>query len=191
MKCVGKSSPTEENEICSVTSPAKDKKLADQEILPPAALSDKHIMGEIHQNADKKTEREISPSGWQTNLRAGLFSPLPKTNPSSLRTPTRYPAKDYLHDPSETKRLSRQNFDTKQYRSDNKSSALEKRKGTCKKPEMCDENLSELRNGDCVSELNSKICAIMNEFYNSPAMSKANIPRILNEVSSYFKHVFP
>ncbi|MDR3582659.1 MAG: hypothetical protein P4L67_05275 [Candidatus Pacebacteria bacterium] len=83
-------------------------------------------------------------------------------------TPLRPAAKESLG------RLSRENFDTKQYRSENRP---EKRR-----------DREVLHDEDCdtpeesVSVYNTEICKIMNDFYNSPTASKAYIPKIMAEV---------
>ena len=133
-------------------------------------------------------EAEISPPGCETNsIKDSLSSNTYKTW-GPLYTPVRNQMKSGLCGGSETKRLSRQDFDTRQYRTDNQNSTFDKKrgKGTCSKPGALGEKSSFPNNSTpdnaCVDSYNNEICKIMNTLYNSPNSSKGNIIRIHHEV---------
>ena len=174
----------------------KEKKVSESPSLPdenrrmdeildsPSTAPSKQIASQAPDKEQKLQSRDNSPKAWESNLRNGTISS--NTNPTSnaLYTPNRNPLKDNMRNGTQSKRLSRHDFDTRQYRSDNKSSAFEKKQMPNQKLATRKEenDLPNATSVDNSSSYNAEICQIMNDFYNSPTTSKAHIPRILHEV---------
>jgi alpha-galactosidase/6-phospho-beta-glucosidase family protein len=152
--------------------------------LPKTSLFSK-MANQISEKKAIFREAGISPQGCEQNLIKDPLFPNTSKTLSSQYTPIRNPTKSAMYGGAETKRLSRQNFDTKQYRSDNKGSALDKRKSNgTSTTEDEEEDKNSTSEHNCGNSYNNEICRIMNCLYNSPNSSKVNIVRIHHEVIS-------